>query len=90
MLDDSALDDLLREVGPEQPSAALRDRIIASAPVGRPQRSRRRLWWSLGAGWAVAGVAGLILGSTLAPAQGTSDLDQAFAAEDGLWPEELG
>lgn len=90
MLDDSALDDLLRELRPEQPTAALRERIIAAAPTGRTRRPGRRLWWSLGAGWAVAGVAGLVLGSALAPTNSVSDIDQAFASEDGVWPEDLG
>lgn len=89
MMDDSSLNALLRELGPEQPTSALCDRILAAAPASRPGVDGR-LWWTLGAGWAAAAAAGLVLGATLSSAPAGSDVDQAFAVEEELWPEDLG
>lgn len=46
-------------------SAGLRERVLAAAPVrARPAPARRGLSWAWlsGAGWAAAGVAGIVIG----------------------------
>jgi anti-sigma factor RsiW len=70
--------DLLLDAAPRPvASAALRERVIASA-AGVRLRSRRRygfdpLAWVSGAGWAAAACAGVVLGGALA-AHMTADL----------------
>lgn len=58
-----ALDDLLFASRPPQPSAALRDRVIAAA-ARTPRRVswRARLGLVMGAGWAAAACAGVVAG----------------------------
>lgn len=63
MADADSLDALLFTSRPLQPSAALRDRVIAAATV----RSVRKTWLSrlglaMGAGWAAAACAGVVAG----------------------------
>ena len=58
-----ALDDLLFASRPLQPSAILRDRVIAAAgmrTVGRNWLTQMKL--ALGAGWAAAACAGVVAG----------------------------
>lgn len=62
----AALDDLLAAAPRPVVTAALRDRVIASATeAGLRARARfhigRLLWWS-GAGWAAAACAGVVFG----------------------------
>lgn len=58
-----ALDDLLFASRPLQPSAALRDRVIAAAARSpRPSSWRARLGLAMGAGWAAAACAGVVAG----------------------------
>ena len=72
-----ALDALLAAGPVQAPSAALRERILGAAPR---ERARPSLDWlfraGLGAGLAAAGVAGVLVGSTLTAA---SDIDDAPA-----------
>lgn len=55
------LDDALAAWRPAAADAALRDRILASAPKARPRRSGLGLWLS-GAGLAAACAAGIVVG----------------------------
>lgn len=58
-----ALDDLLFASRPPQPSAALRDRVIAAAARSPRHGSwRARLGLAMGAGWAAAACAGVVAG----------------------------
>lgn len=57
------LDDLLFASRPPQPSAALRDRVIAAASRSPRKASwRARLGLAMGAGWAAAACAGVVAG----------------------------
>ncbi len=66
MADADHLDALLFASRPLQPSAALRDRLIAAATV-RPVRKTwlNRLGLAMGAGWAAAACAGVVAGVVL-------------------------
>lgn len=64
MADADTLDALLFASRPMQPSAALRDRVIAAATV-RPAGSKTwlsQLGLAMGAGWAAAACAGVVAG----------------------------
>ena len=67
----AAVDDLLRASRVSAPSAALRDRVLASAAEAglRARREGRRwldrLGLALGAGWAAAACAGVVAGVML-------------------------
>lgn len=82
---------LLTELPKLSPAAALREAVLSRAPKPRlaPEHG---WWWHLGAGWAAAAVAGLILGVVVQPSMepAPSALEQVLAAEETLWPEELG
>lgn len=72
-MDDDRLDTLLADYRASDPGAALRDRIIASAP--RQQAIGRAWRWvsgaGLGAALAASCMAGVAAGVTLAPASVT-------------------
>lgn len=69
----SAFDALLSTSPQPRASAALRDRVIASASrAGLKPRAARRFWFdrlvlASGAGWAAAACAGIIVGLGLTP-----------------------
>jgi hypothetical protein len=73
-----ALDRLLEASRPTQPSAALRDRVLAGA-LRAGLTGPRRSWsfdpltWLSGAGWAAAAFAGVLAGGALA-SDWTADL----------------
>ena len=73
LADADDLDALLFASRPLQPSAALRDRVIAAATV-RPHRKTwlNRLGLAMGAGWAAAACAGIVAGVIMTD-QFTSD-----------------
>ena len=77
-----ALDGVLAQSSPQAPSAALRDRILDSAPR---ERARPSFDWllkaCLGAGLAAAGVAGVLVGSSLTPAADLDDTPAIAALE---------
>lgn len=83
-----ALDEALDELRPPQPSAALRDRILAAAPRARQGSSLRRWLAGLGVGAALAAasVAGILVGTHVgaAPA-GASDEAVMAASADEDW-----
>lgn len=63
MADADTLDALLFTSRPLQPSAALRDRVIAAATVRAPRKTwLSRLGLAMGAGWAAAACAGVVAG----------------------------
>ena len=63
MADADGLDALLFTSRPLQPSAALRDRVIAAATVRAPRKTwLSRLGLAMGAGWAAAACAGVVAG----------------------------
>lgn len=63
MGDADALDALLFASRPLQPSAVLRDRVVAAATVCRPHEGwLSRLGLAMGAGWAAAACAGVVAG----------------------------
>jgi hypothetical protein len=79
------LDATLDESRPAAPSPALRRRVLASAPAPR-STLRLRLDWSLkaglGAGLAAAGMAGVLVGSTLTAPEREPASAAAIAALD--------
>lgn len=63
LADADDLDALLFASRPLQPSAALRDRVIAAATVRPAHRTwMNRLGLAMGAGWAAAACAGVVAG----------------------------
>ena len=72
-MDEERLNQLLDAYSVPAPSAALRDRVLADAPAPRRRPARKLFWWASGAGLAAAGVAGLVLGSTLTAADPSLD-----------------
>lgn len=62
LADAGSLDDLLFASRPPVPSAALRERVIASAVRRRVGWMRDRLALTFGAGWAAAACAGIVFG----------------------------
>ncbi len=77
-----ALDSLLAESRPLTPSAALRERILAAAPRERTGPSFDWLFKAgLGAGLAAAGVAGVLVGSTLTSGPDHDDAPAIAALE---------
>jgi hypothetical protein len=82
MDDEDRLDRLLDAYVVEAPSAALRERISASAPKPRTRRpwfADGALWLS-GAGLAVACAAGVLVGTDLGGAAALSGLNDADTA----------
>ncbi len=66
LADADGLDALLFASRPLQPSAALRDRVIAAAAVRQGRKTwRNRLGLAMGAGWAAAACAGVVAGVVL-------------------------
>ena len=83
-----ALDEALDALRPPQPSAALRDRILAAAPRGRQGWSLGR--WLAGAGvgaaLAAASAAGVLVGTHVGTAPvGASDDAVMAASADEDW-----
>jgi hypothetical protein len=80
-----ALDATLDMSRPASPSQGLRQRVLASAPAPRPTM-RSRLDWGfragLGAGLAAAGLAGVLVGSTLTAPEREPASAAAIAALD--------
>jgi anti-sigma factor RsiW len=90
-MDDQDLDRLLRELPAVAPSAALRQAVIAAAPRERATADRG-WWWRLGAGWAAAAAAGLVVGAVLVPSPDPAPtvLEQALSTDEAIWPGEFG
>lgn len=82
-----ALDAALDVLRPPQPSAALRDAVLAAAPRARTGWSLRR--WLAGAGvgaaLAAASVIGVMLGAHVAAAPAASDEAAMSASVDEDW-----
>ncbi len=82
LADAQTLDGILHLSRAPAPSMALRDRILAAAPR---ERARRSFDWllkaGLGAGLAAAGVAGVLVGSTLTTQAGLDDTSAMAALE---------
>ena len=64
---DKDLNRLLDAYRVPAPSAGLRERVLAAAPKRRARGGFDPFWWVSGAGLAAAGVAGIVVGATLAP-----------------------
>jgi hypothetical protein len=82
----AVLDAALAACAPPRASAALTDRIVATAPRPRPSAARWGFWLApagLGAGLAAACAAGVLLGGRIAPLpHPPSETAQAAAIAD--------
>jgi hypothetical protein len=88
ILEDAAgLDEWLDHWTTPRPTAVLRDRVLASAPNPRTIRRARLGFWLSGAGFAAAGLVGMICGMTASSAVMADARDEALVASatsDGL------
>jgi len=73
-MDDHRLNQLLDTYQAPSPSSDLRERVLKAAPRARVRGAFDAFWWASGAGLAAAGVAGLVLGSSLSPAETSVDM----------------
>jgi hypothetical protein len=77
----AAIDDMLSAYHVPQPTRALSQQVIASAPVVAPPWSRTQLWWS-GVGLATACLAGALAGAAIVaalPPVATPDSDYSWS-----------
>ena len=84
---DKDLNRLLDAYTVPAPSVALRERVLAAAPKRRARAGFDPFWWLSGAGLAAAGVAGLVVGATLAPPP--ADEAEAVLADATAYEEVL-